>query len=613
VKTFNAAEFDNGLTLHASVTDASVGKYMVRTDAQANPSADNAAFAYTSGDGNDTFNINISKANLAASGTANREDFSMSVSTGAGNDRIEMQIGDGVGTATDAWFINHVLMDANADSRIGIDAGEGNDYIHTYGATAFRIDAGAGNDAVYTDNSGASKAVWVLNEDNDGALQAELLTNLRSDANDSYALFQQTVNVTYKGYTVSQVITDFNTTDLEMNNIIKGLIAGDEHLRHLIKAEDGPGNILIVSSLIDGVHAFGDFAVSLTANTAVSTLDANTIALFNAANNLTGGAARTTQAQVQTEINNGLAAWNTEADYDSELATLSGGSTSRTITFTGDAVVAANFNTTTVTIGGVVTVVTFAANATAAQQATAVAAELNAVEGITAVAPAGAPTTVVVTAATGAVLSDVLVTTTLVTAVPGPVGVAITNETAVVEATGANSIAENDNTITDGTGNDTIVLSTDATSSETVVLVSDGVNDLIVNFQAGALATGGDVVDFDGTLKSITGAATVVFQANATNGSNLDAIGATTTVYELATQTTNGTAAGLVAELGTAATNADIDAGDTLLFVAYTNTGLTQIWRFVDANGANVDAAELTLEATFTGITPDALDAANFV
>lgn len=58
------------------------------------PQADNADFEYTFGAGNDKLNINISKTNLA-DGTTNREDFSMEIATGAGDDVVEAQIGDG--------------------------------------------------------------------------------------------------------------------------------------------------------------------------------------------------------------------------------------------------------------------------------------------------------------------------------------------------------------------------------------------------------------------------------------------------------------------------------------------------------------------------------------
>ena len=91
VRVFDAASFDNGVTVHASVTDASVAKYMDRGDTAADPSADNANFAYSTGAGNDTVNVSVSQANLAASGTVNRS-FSMSVASGDGNDSVTMQL-----------------------------------------------------------------------------------------------------------------------------------------------------------------------------------------------------------------------------------------------------------------------------------------------------------------------------------------------------------------------------------------------------------------------------------------------------------------------------------------------------------------------------------------
>jgi hypothetical protein len=667
VKTFNAAEFDNGLTLHASVTDASVGKYMVRTDAQANPSADNAAFAYTSGDGADTININISKANLAASGTANREDFSMSVSTGAGNDRIIMQIGDGVGIASDAWFINHLAMDANADSRIGIDAGAGNDYIHTNGATAFRIDAGAGNDAVYTDNSGAQvitataaqngstesavilfsnlaanatvtignltltntgvaavndedladimleavvngvgtgafavgtatiafsiagvgpvsasvafdlftanwttaavngddnsvaltaatananvadlvvaggatitsytqgvdpvaagaeltvfnggKATWVLNS---GTVDIE---DLVSGANDAYALYNQEVNVTFLGYTVSRVIQDFNTTNLEMNNMIKEMIAGDEHLRDLIVAEDGPGNTLVIRSLIDGARGDADFSVTLTSAGAANNIDAlsvgalsaASIAAFNAANNLTGAFAAITVADVQAAVETGWDNWTGAGDYDGVRAQQNG-----------------------------------------------------------------------------------------------------------INLSGANSDNQNNNTVTAGTGDDTIVLSTNSTSVETVVLVAEDQVDLIVNFASN------DILDLDASLTSlITGTSIDVdgyleIASNTDDGANTFALvdGLTVidnTVGEAATLASFSTSdvAAYLADIGD---DGGVDAVvfsnvDNVAFIIVSDGASSALFLADDQNGTvAIDEGDLTLIAIFANVSdPEVLFAA---
>ena len=507
VRVFDAASFDNGVTVHASVTDASVAKYMDRGDTAADPSADNANFAYSTGAGNDTVNVSVSQANLAASGTVNREDFSMSVASGDGNDSVTMQIGDATGVTTDAWWINHLAMDANADSRVGVDAGAGNDMVHTNGATIFRVDLGAGNDAGYTDNSGVQastdfnggRATWIFNDSNDDVLLTSDIDQIVTDANDNYALYQQTLNLDYDGYTVSTVITDFNTTDLELNNLIKGLISGDEHLSDLLVAEDGPGNTLIVRSLIDGVQAAADVSVSLTANTTIGAQSDNTINLFNAANNITD--ATPTLAELQTAVNNGLAAFNTENDYNDQLAIESDDATAENTTITFATNAAAN-GTITATLGGLDVQINVTANADAvAAIATAMAAAINNATDLAAATVAGAVVTIV--GQGDAVGQDITIGNTVASAGVNTTGTAaeVAKGGAEVEITGANSTAENDNTITDGAGQDTIVLSTDATSNEQVVLVSDGTHDMIVNWASG------DTINVDAYMANATATA----------------------------------------------------------------------------------------------------------
>ncbi|MDC1338970.1 hypothetical protein N8207_00640 [Planktomarina temperata] len=513
VRVFDAASFDNGVGITAEVTDESVAKYMVRTDTAADPSADNADFAYSSGAGNDAMDIVISKANLEASGTANREDFSMSVATGDGNDEVVLQIGDGAGTATDAWYMNHGLMDANADSRIGVDAGAGNDSVTASGASIFRIDMGAGNDAGYTDNS-SEKASWVLNEDNDGALRSNLLSDLRSDANDNYGLLGQKVAVAYKGYAVtSSAITDNNTTDLEINNIIKGLIQGDEHLSDLLEAVDGPGNTLVIHSLVDGVEADVFFNVGLVANTALANLSDQAIAAYNAANSIVD--LTPTMAEVQTHIDAEVANFIAENDYNSELATTGGGDAS--ISFEADAAVGGGGSgVTTITIGGATVTVAVADGLSVIDQGIAYAAAIDAIDGVS--ASASNAGLVTITSVTGEFLQDMTVITTATDGAPGT-GLTFTAAavTADTKATGANSIAENDNTITDGSGEDTIVLSTDATSDEQVVLVLDGEHDMIVNF-SGVNSGGGDTINLGSHMTNATGVTSTVTNASAVAG-----------------------------------------------------------------------------------------------
>lgn len=323
VRDFNSSNFANDVTLNASVTDESVAKYMKLKDQSTDaPAKDNANFAYTFGTGNDTLNLNISKANLAVTGTTVREDFQMAINTAAGNDKVTVQIGDGQGLVTDAWFTNSDL-----NRNLNIDTGAGNDTVSAKGTGTWNIALGEGNDTVYSDNSGA-KAVWVLNTadqtaaelaaantakglldgakdayatalsdwlvDNAGMTEADFiadaanalavttwataqadfaaavvnrdLTNLTSGDNDTYKLYKGALTVTFKGLVATGVIdsTDYVTSDLQINQAIKKAINGDDVLSKLLVATDGPANTLIVTSLIDGLEVDTTAALDLS-------------------------------------------------------------------------------------------------------------------------------------------------------------------------------------------------------------------------------------------------------------------------------------------------------------------------------------------------------------
>lgn len=261
VKIFDASAFKGDLSLKAALTSEVTAKYLdLKDKAPADAAADNAAFIYTGGTGNDKIDLQVSAANLAKPGTASREDFSVNVVGGAGNDQITLTVvNDKTGTAAtaDNWYVNQAL---NANLRI--NAGEGNDIIRTPGSGNVIIDAGSGDDTVYADNTGAvahvvggaavnSKAVWVLNAVADG----NLLGNLESDANDSYNLFKSTATISYKGFESTAVVSSVRgvTTDLDINQAIKLAINSDATLSKLLVAEDGPANTLVITSLIDGV------------------------------------------------------------------------------------------------------------------------------------------------------------------------------------------------------------------------------------------------------------------------------------------------------------------------------------------------------------------------
>jgi len=624
VRVFDAATFDNGVTVHASVTDASVAKYMDRGDTAADPSADQASFAYSSGAGNDTFNVNVSQANLAASGTVNREDFAMSVASGDGNDSVTMQIGDGTGTIADAWWINHLAMDANADSRVGVDAGSGNDMVHTNGATIFRVDLGAGNDAGYTDNSGVQgdadvdfnggRATFVLNT----AIGNDI-DNLVTDTNNNYALYQQTVNVDYSGYSVSSVITDYNTTDLEMNNIIKGLISGDEHLSDLIVAEDGPGNTLIIRSLIDGVQAVGDFTVSLTANAAIGATSTNTIGLFNTANSITD--TTPTLAELQTAVDAGVAAWNASGDYTTRMATEhnAGAAVAAEVQTITVATTSNAISTLTVSIQNVHTDVAITGTQTVAEQSALIAAALEAnaqLDGlITAVDNNGNNAGEVVVTFTGDLaglnVDAITVTESVATASTYTMAEATAGSTDV-EIVGANSTAENDNTITDGAGQDTIVLSTDATSNEQVVLVSDNTHDMIVNWASG------DTINVDAYMTNAAATTTAtVTDATGADGAAVTGVTADGGIVIDDADATNDTLAEIQA-LVTTADNAVSAAATQALYIVqdndHTGGGDTGTVYLVSDGTAAADATVTQIDTlTILGVDIGGLVAADFV
>ena len=167
--------------------------------------------------------------------------------------------------------------------------------------------------------------------------------------------------------------------------------------------------------------------------------------------------------------------------------------------------------------------------------------------------------------------------------------------------------------VTGGAGNDAISLTETVAAIDQVAFLDGGAvtiadyatangSDTVTGFN-----TANDIVVFQQAVNSINGTQTIAFQAGATN----TAIAVGTTVYEIAGSLGASGAAGLVANLGTAATNADLDLGDALVFIQYTAGNNMEVYYFVDADGANVTAAELTLVGTFSGITADAFAAGN--
>ena len=305
VRLIDGSAMTGDLQFTASVSTDSIAKYVVRTDGAPNPFADvagignvnfsatgatGANFAYAGGAGNDRIVTTIegTVAGSRSSIVSGQSDFTFLVEGGAGNDTIIVNLKPGatLNGGLENWANNQDLND-----NIAINAGAGNDTIRTPGTGDIRIDAGDGNDTVYTDNTGAqtvanlagavginaptttSNGVWVFNTaDQVNAVAtngARNLTDLRSDANNTYNFYKGTVTVTFKdipsvAITLANAAT-FRTTDLEINQAIKNAINTDVTLNKLLVAQDGPGNTLVVTSLIDGVMAPTDLTVAFAA------------------------------------------------------------------------------------------------------------------------------------------------------------------------------------------------------------------------------------------------------------------------------------------------------------------------------------------------------------
>jgi hypothetical protein len=363
VRILDASTMVGKVNLTAELTDNIVAKYMDRKDTANDPAQDNSTFnpqntqgkefVYTLGTNSDTLSMNISKSNAAATGTTSREDFELTIHGGTGDDAITTIIGDGEGTSNDHWYIN-----SKQNSNLNINGDAGNDTITTSGAGDVVINAGDGNDTVYTDNTGAQKAIWVLNTDGDnddatanGSVAPTLdddtlnnaINNVETDGVTAVLLHKGQLQVTFRHLnstkvTVASDASTFKTSALQVNQAIKTAINGDAVLSKLIVAEDGPSETLVVTSLIDGqTFSVNDLTVAITAPTAVSTTDLEAInKTLPTAGQLTAATVLTTMATNATTLDNAYLSEFARDDADAVIDGLDSDSTNDN-TITGGA------------------------------------------------------------------------------------------------------------------------------------------------------------------------------------------------------------------------------------------------------------------------------------
>lgn len=309
VQTFDASAFKGDLHLHAALTREVADKYLDLVDEAPDAAdADNVAFDYTGGEGDDYINIALDTDNSAFSGTVTREDFLMNLSVkgGAGDDMLVVGMANASGLDNASrgdddeedlanWYLNQKKL-----ANVRIDGGEGNDTIWKPGSGDVIIDAGTGNDTVYADNTG-TMAQWVLNYNEDSGVN-----NIESGRNHTYDLFKTDVVVSFRGFEASAAIVDVRgkADDLAINQAIKAAINSDPVLSKLLVAADGPGYSLVITSLIDG-NQVDELSVTLDTPTAAELTagDVNNLANWYGIQGLTAAQAASDMADVAAEFN----------------------------------------------------------------------------------------------------------------------------------------------------------------------------------------------------------------------------------------------------------------------------------------------------------------------
>lgn len=243
--------------------------------------------------------------------------------------------------ANNAVIDRLTIVKANADALV------------TATTTANTIALAAAKSGANDFSAAAPKAVFVFNTSNQADSYNRLtaddrnLADLKSDVNNTHNFFNSTVKVSYKGIDASTVVagSGYKTTDLEINQALKNLINTNAVLKHLLLATDGPGNTLVVTSLIDGTQKTADLAVSVTAP-ATGVLAAADIAGAAAAYGLPAG---TTDAALNAVMVTANTAFNTKGDYKTQFA--ESGAAGGNVTLTGANSTSSSDNTVTGGVG----------------------------------------------------------------------------------------------------------------------------------------------------------------------------------------------------------------------------------------------------------------------
>jgi hypothetical protein len=362
LRVIDGSAMKGSIEYTSQITAASVAKYLNLGDTAVPYKADNIQFSYLGGLNKDKLSTTIDAAAATAILTSSaREDFKFTMDGGAGDDSLTVTIPGGA--AATGWAVDQKMFrnfEENPGgpggtgkwvSNLTILGGEGNDTIAKPTAGDFLLNGGAGNDTFLTDNTGATKSVWQVS-----ATDALGTTGIPVN-NFPFFLYKGKLTVSYSaasGVTgvgvadadapVEVVGLDANLTNgweatvdigtiegrntawavdqFTINQAIKRAINTDPVLGKLLRAADGPGNVLTVTSLLDGANVIGDLAFKVSApTTSTATGDFNILTTSEATAAQTAYVEFTrTNAVVGNPATWDLANAATIADVDARLA-----------------------------------------------------------------------------------------------------------------------------------------------------------------------------------------------------------------------------------------------------------------------------------------------------
>lgn len=460
VRLIDGSAMTGSVTFTSAVGPLAFAKYMTLTDTDGNPAGDNSSlagkttqradFIYSGGNGGDSINVVVDTLVASSNSTVQvgREDFTFRVNGNNGNDNITFRMVDRANDGLAAGVGENWYVHQKALRNVTIDGGAGNDTIRTPGAGDKIIVGGDGADTIYVDNSGAQFGIPA----GTGAV-----TNLN-------------------GFTVASAVGEramfvFNTLNSDgLPAIGAAEIAARNRNDFLSDANNNYANVgngSLFRATVDVTY------MGLTARAQLPLdvyrprdLHVNQ-AIKNAINN--------------NAVLNKLLVAEDGPGFSLVVRSLIDG-----VQVVGDlAVVLTAAVATDLSVG----VIQLASGAIDPADTTPTAAELQVFlnAGVTNFNNRG-------DYATALANND------------GTLGTSIA---------GGNSTTPSDNTVTPGLGDDVIVLGTTSaagaleSSNDRVVYSSSFGNDTIVNFQVGAAATGGDIIDLTG-LGFTSGTGTVV-------------------------------------------------------------------------------------------------------